>query len=430
MKKEDLPVIYPNKPSNIIAITGTNGKTSTAWFVQQILNLLNKKCLYVGTIGVSSGNEKEDAELFAQFNVNNLTTPGIFDMHKILSIAKEKADCDFAVIEASSHGIYQGRIDFLNIHSAGFTNFTQDHLDYHKTMDEYFNAKSKLFSHYISEKSFAILNSDDAKFQQIKNICSAKNIISYGKNGDIKLISNDLQKNGRQKIVFEKNQNKYSFYTSILGDFQVYNLLCAIGLVFSFGIEISQIISVIDKITPPLGRLERVSKNGTYLNIYVDYSHTPDALEKAITEVRKITKGKTIVVFGCGGDRDPTKRPIMGEISVKLANYTIITDDNPRTEDAQSIRRQIINGIVSYKQKQMQNLKNKGGKNLLFALQEENVVGNFVEITTGRADAIKFAIEMMEKDDSLLIAGKGHENYQIIGTEKSYFSDVGCVLQN
>ncbi len=419
--------IYPEKPSKILAITGTNGKTSTAFITAQILQKLGKKCIYIGTIGVFTGNSPADQAFSGEFSGENLTTPDIATLHKILHIAKQKMACDIAIFEASSHGIEQNRIDFLEIFAAGFTNFTQDHLDYHKTMDEYFTAKSRLFSHFISQNGWAITNSDSQKNEEILQKSRAKNSITYGKNGDLRLVEINLQNNGQEVKISYKNQN-YSFFTGILGDFQVYNILCAIAFAISLGCEIPNIIRVLSEINPPPGRLQRVKFQNNYTNIYIDYAHTPDALQKALSELRKIAKNRLIVVFGCGGDRDPGKRPIMGKIAVNIADVVIITDDNPRSENPEEIRRQIINGIREFKENVMQNLKVFPDKKMmLFALQGENV-GKFLEITSSRQDAIRYAIENSDPDDVILIAGKGHENYQIIGTTKHHFSDEEEVL--
>jgi len=423
-----LHAIYNEKPKKILVVTGTNGKTSTAWFVQQIFHKLEKKCLYIGTIGVSCGDKMLDEKYFSKFNLDILTTPDIASLHQILYIAKTKIGCDVAIIEASSHGILQKRIDFLNITSAGFTNFTQDHLDYHKNMDAYFAAKLELFTYFVSEDGTAIINSDDKKsIEIIKNI-KCKNIITYGKNGNLKLDNIGLKKDS-QVVHLSYNNIKYSFFTEILGEFQIYNILCSIGFALSCGENLLNIISILDKISPPLGRLQGVKFKEKYTNIYIDYAHTPDALENALLELRKICKGRLICVFGCGGNRDESKRSIMGKISVSIANFTIVTDDNPRTENPFNIRKQIVDGIVQFKTEKMKTLKEFPIKRImLFALQEENIIGNFLEIE-GRREAIQYAISMMSDNDILLIAGKGHESYQIIGTQKTYFSDEEEVIK-
>ncbi|QED23576.1 UDP-N-acetylmuramoyl-L-alanyl-D-glutamate--2,6-diaminopimelate ligase [Candidatus Deianiraea vastatrix] len=424
--RDELREFYPNKPKFQMAITGTNGKTSTAYFVWQILRKMGKNCVYIGTIGVFSGQKELDDEFFTRFNGNNLTTPDLISIHEILHIASTKMHCDYAIFEASSHGISQGRIDFLDICTAGFTNFTQDHLDYHKNMDEYWACKEKLFTKYLKNNGVIIANIDDGKtgtiVEKIAQENSEKTVITYGKNGDLQPLDVRLE-NGMQKITFAYKTQKYYINSWILGDFQVYNLLCASGFMLSLGFKISDFISILGEIMPPPGRLERVKKADKYYDIYIDYAHTPDALEKALVELRKITTGRLICIFGCGGDRDNAKRAIMGKTSVSIANFTIITDDNPRTEDAAKIRAEIISGIRELKAEKMARLKDFPIKRvMLFALQNENVVGNFMEID-GRKNAIEYGVLMMQEGDVLLIAGKGHENYQIIGTKKEYFSD-------
>lgn len=425
---EKLRTVYNQKPTKILAITGTDGKTSTAWFVAQMLQKLGQKSVYIGTIGVSIGNLKLDNEIFAEFLTENLTTPDIASLHKILHIAKTKADCDFAILEASSHGIHQKRLDFLDISVAGFTNFSQDHLDYHKTIDEYFDAKSKLFSDFLNKDGFAIINNDDEKAQKLIEVSSGKNIITYGKNADLAIEFIEIE-GDMQSVNIEYKNQKYHFFTAIIGNFQIYNITCAIGFCFALGFKIPEIIDIISQISPPPGRLQRVKFKNKYTNIYIDYAHTPNALQKALSELKKVTQGRLICVFGCGGNRDHGKRPKMGQASVGIANFTIVTDDNPRNEEPAEIRKEIISGIVNYKQDLMEKLKILPDKNvILYAMQDDDKTGNFLEITSSRADAIEYAIKMMKNDDVLLIAGKGHEDYQIIGNVKSHFSDEECVI--
>ncbi len=424
--KDEILKNYSDKPANLMAITGTNGKTSTAYFVWQALNLLGKNCVYIGTIGIFGPSKYE--HIFDKFKNETLTTPDVATLHEILHAAKTKANCDYAIFEASSHGIEQKRIDFLKIKTAGFTNLSQDHLDMHGNMEKYFDAKLKLFTDFIEPDGFCIVNSDDEKSKQILTKTLCKNKITYGFSGDLK-ICEIKQENLEQNVIFEYQSKQYSFVTSIMGEFQVYNLLCTIGFLLSVNIDISDATSIISKLSAPTGRLERVKNGEKFTNFFIDYAHTPDALEKALLELRKITKGRLFCVFGCGGERDLDKRGKMGVISTSIANFTIITDDNPRGEDPAEIRSQIIKGIVEKKQEKLHDLQNFPYKRvMLFALENEGFFGNFCEIDD-RANAIKYAFEHAKEDDVVLIAGKGHETYQIIGNKTIHFSDKEEVLK-
>lgn len=388
---------YPNQPKNILAVTGTNGKTSTVHFIRQLINILDKKSSSIGTLG-----------LYKDYNTrlddisNNLTTPGAIELHKIANNLYDQ-NIEYLAIEASSHGLHQYRMNNLNISIAGFTNFSQDHLDYHKSMEEYFDAKMMLFRDVLKPKSTVIINKDIKEYDNIIKICKLKEhkIFTYGKSDadlnilDIKNISSGYN------VTMEIFNIKYQIDIPIIGIFQIYNIALAILMVHAAThIEISQIINCIARLSSVPGRMEKVKTS--HRNIYVDYAHKPLALESALNMLRDhlTDSGKLITVFGCGGNRDKLKRPIMGEIASKLSDIIIITDDNPRDENSSDIRNQIISGCKN---------------------------NNFQEVAD-RAEAIKYAIEISKPQDIIIIAGKGHEKYQIINEKILSFDDVEVAL--
>ena len=300
-------------------------------------------------------------------------------------------------MEASSHGLDQHRVDNIKFSVCAFTNFTQDHLDYHKTFENYWIAKERLFSKLGGD--FFVVNSDDTMSEKIIKIAREKNIkcISYGKKSEqIKLISVcEIDQYQRVKISFFGREIEFDL--SLAGDFQVYNSLCALGVCYATGISIEAICDSLKKLKPINGRLELISQhNGA--NIYIDYAHTPDALKNAILSLRKHTKNKLITVFGCGGDRDKDKRQLMGKIAKEFADFVIVTDDNPRGESPDRIRKMILKGCPEAKE-----------------------IGD-------RKEAIKFAVNHLQAGDILLVAGKGHEDYQILAEGKVHFSDKEIIL--
>lgn len=369
---------YHEKPKYIVAVTGTNGKTSIASYCAQIFNKLGLKSATIGTLGIVSDDYNYDF---------GTTTPDAIEFHKSLqTLAKNGVEA--VTFEASSHGLDQFRIDNTPIKAAGFTNLTQDHLDYHKDMSDYMQAKKRLFAEVLPQDGIAVLNADSDVYSEFAN--NSHQNWSYGFNGqDIKILSTQGQE--IKLNVFGKN---YKYTTNLVGDFQIMNSLCAIGMVIACGFNKDKVMEIIPSLIPPAGRLDFAGKTATGAEIYVDYAHTPDALEKAIKALRPYTKNQLAVLFGCGGDRDKTKRPKMGKVAQDFADKVYITDDNPRTEDAATIRKEVLTGCPD-----------KG-------------------INSGdRASAIKTAISDLKAGDILLLAGKGHEDYQIIGTTKHHFDD-------
>jgi len=386
-----LQKFYPNLPKNIFAVTGTKGKTSTAEFLRQMLEIIGHKAASIGTLGVVCN----DSKVYQEISNSSLTTPDIVSLYKNLATLK-KYGIDNVAIEASSIGIEQGRLDGIKIGVGIFSNFSQDHLDYHLTMERYFDCKMMLYTKLMNN-SLAILNADIFEFETIKKLIGNNKLISFGINGD------DLKILSLEKGRFMLRGEEYKINLSIIGDFQIYNALSALLTIQSYyDLQNSEVKKIIDNshhLKAAKGRMDKVVELKNGARIYIDFAHNPDSLEKTLSNAKKFAKARLLVLFGCGGDRDAKKRPIMGEIATRIADYVIITDDNPRTENSAEVRNQIISGCV-----------NK----------------NFIEIDD-RKNAIKQAVEMLESNDILIIAGKGHEQYQIIGDKKYPFDEYKIV---
>lgn len=365
---------------NIIGVTGTNGKTTTAYLTYQILNLLNSKTAYIGTIGFYLPNEP--------FIELPNTTPNILDLYELLLTAKSKG-CQNVMMEVSSHALHQERVKGIEYKVAAFTNLTEDHLDYHKTMDNYFEAK-KLILKQLSGKM--IINADDEYANRW--LKSYNNTETFGFKGtDYKIISYKDTNKGTL-IKFSTPKSEYEVETNLRSKFNVYNYLTALSLINNLGYSITDIIKVTSNVYPPKGRCEIIKvKEGEAV---VDYAHTPDAVEKIIAAFTENKKARIITIVGCGGDRDPKKRPIMGRIAAENSDYVIYTSDNPRTEDPQKIMNDILAGVKTL---------------------------NY-EVELDRRKAIVKALDMMKKDDVVLILGKGHEDYQILGRTKVHLDDA------
>lgn len=363
---------------NIIGITGTNGKTTTCFLTYQMLNKLKAKTAYIGTIGFYIPEEKE-------ITLPN-TTPNILDLYELLLTAFDKG-CKNVVMEVSSHALHQKRVAGIKFKIGAFTNFSEDHLDYHQTMEEYLNSKLLLLKQL---DGVMIVNSDDKASQ--KFIKTYPKTISYGKSGNLKINSyKDMYT--KTVINFTYNNKDYEVKTNLKSDFNVYNYLLALLIINNLGSSIEEIISITKDIYPPKGRCEQIKvKNALAV---VDYAHTPDAVEKIIRAFNKHKEGKIMTIIGCGGDRDPYKRPIMGKIATDESDYVIFTSDNPRTENPNLILEDILKGVIK---------------------------DNY-EVLVDRRIAIKRGLDLLNDNDILLILGKGHEDYQIIGREKKHFSD-------
>lgn len=369
----------------LIGVTGTSGKTTTCFLTYQILNKLGIKTCYIGTIGCYIDNDVVE--------LSN-TTPDILELYNLLLTAKEKG-CKVIVMEVSSHSLAEERIKGLKFDVCAFTNLSQDHLDYHKTMEEYCKCKAKIVN-YLKDKGKIIVNVDDEYSKYF--ICDKS--LSLGINGSNYKIKEFHMENTHTDILFNVNNDSYEVRTNLIGKFNVYNYLTSLALINNLGISVNDIINVTDSINAPVGRAQ-IIKVGTSIAV-IDYAHKPDAVSKIIPLFREVTKGKIITIIGCGGDRDPMKRPIMGNIATSLSDYVILTNDNPRTEDEKLIMKDILEGITT----------------------------NNYEVIYDRKDAIKKGISMLKNNDCLLILGKGHEDYQIIGRTKIHLSDYEEVIKN
>lgn len=369
----------------LIGVTGTSGKTTTCFLTYQILNKLGIKTCYIGTIGCYIDNDVVE--------LSN-TTPDILELYNLLLTAKEKG-CKVIVMEVSSHSLAEERIKGLKFDVCAFTNLSQDHLDFHKTMEEYCKCKVKIIN-YLKDNGKIIVNVDDEYSKYF--ICDKS--LSLGINGSNYKIKEFHMENTHTDILFNVNNDSYEVRTNLIGKFNVYNYLTSLALINNLGISINDIINVTDSINAPVGRAQ-IIKVGTSIAV-IDYAHKPDAVSKIIPLFREVTKGKIITIIGCGGDRDPKKRPIMGNIATSLSDYVILTNDNPRTEDEKLIMKDILEGITT---------------------------DNY-EVIYDRKDAIKKGISMLKDNDCLLILGKGHEDYQIIGRTKIHLSDYEEVIKN
>ncbi len=376
---------YAKQPKNIVAVTGTNGKSSVVHFANQLWQALDERSDFIGTLSGA------------------LTTPDPVSLHeKLLDMAQ--VGITHCAMEASSHGLAQYRMDGANISVAAFTSFTQDHLDFHDTMQDYLAAKERLFSELLPLSGVAVLNADIPVYSELKAICKRRGVrvLSYGEEGeDLKLMFREID-GVMQDISVEIFGKPHAMRVPFVGAFQVMNVLCALGCVIAQepndDARVRKLVTAVSALSAVPGRLEHVeSPNGKY-HAYVDYAHTPDALENVLTALRAHTKGRLICVFGCGGDRDQTKRAMMGEISARLSDIVIITDDNPRSENPSEIRKQIVAGI-------------------------NNPQSMIVDIE-GRKAAIDKAVGDMMPNDIVLIAGKGHEKGQIFKGKTEPFDDV------
>lgn len=378
---------YPKfKDMTLIGLTGTNGKTTTCYLIYQILTDLGKKCAYIGTIGFYYPGHKRE--------LNN-TTPDIDLLYNMFLEAKE-AGCEYLVMEVSSHALANNRIHGLEFDEVAFTNLTQDHLDYHKTIENYAEAKKILFTKTRNEK-IAVLNSDDPYYKTFM-LNNNKNITISDTQGDVLIQSIDLTNLGTT-FEFDYKNVDYTTHINMVGRYNVYNYLTALMLVHKLGFSIEEILKLNDTLAAPNGRMEMI-KYGTN-SVFVDYAHTPDAVLNVLNSSKEYKTGKVITVIGCGGDRDRTKRPIMGKIAEENSDYVIYTNDNPRTEDANQIMNDILEGVK---------LENH-------------------EVILDRHAAIFKGMSMLENNDILMILGKGHEDYQILGTVKHHFSDKEVVLE-
>ena len=379
---------YGAQPARMVAVTGTDGKTSTVDFFRQLVGMSGHKAASIGTVGVHSSDGDFDREA-------TTTTPDPVMLHRTL---RELCDAGYgyAAMEASSHGLDQYRLHGVKLEAAAFTNLTRDHMDYHGSQEAYFAAKSKLFTEVLPEGKTAVLNADDAKFPALRNRCDARRIrvIAYGKSGaDLRWRHSAPTLHGQQ-VELELEGTPHRLELKLVGGFQVMNLLAAYGLARAAGLSSSALLPLLEKLQGVPGRLQQVAVHATGAPVFVDYAHTPAALANLLRTLRPHVQNRLWVVFGCGGDRDKGKRPEMGKAAQELADSIVITDDNPRSEDPASIRAEILK-----------------------AAPEAIEIGD-------REEAIFFATQQLQPGDVLVIAGKGHEKTQTVGSRVFPFDDA------
>lgn len=373
---------YGAQPNTIAAVTGTNGKTSVAQFTQQIWSKLGNRAATIGTLGI----QMPDGPVKP-----SLTTPDPVTLQANLA-ELWRQNVTHAIVEASSHGLDQRRMDGVRLTVAAFTNLTREHLDYHGTFEHYFAAKERLFAELLPRDGVAILNADVPEFSRLSNLSTGQTI-SYGHHGFHLKLQKATPTHSGIAVKLTIMGNEADFILPFIGMFQVHNVLCAAGIAIGCGAKPTDVIHCLSSLESAPGRMQLV---GTVSggSVYVDYAHSPDALTQVLTAFRAHTRGRLISVMGCGGDRDPGKRSTMGSISAHLADMTIVTDDNPRHEDASRIRSQI-----------------------LAANPDALEIGD-------RAKAIQTAIAMINPADVVVITGKGHETGQIVGDETLPFNDM------
>jgi UDP-N-acetylmuramoyl-L-alanyl-D-glutamate--2,6-diaminopimelate ligase len=379
---------YPAEKLKLIGVTGTNGKTTTTHLVEFLLNQAQYPTALMGTLYTRWKGYQQTALH---------TTPFAVELQKQFAEAVA-AGCQYGAMEVSSHALDQGRVLGCPFEVSVFTNLTQDHLDYHKDMEDYFQAKARLFSpDYL--KGRAIVNQDDAYGQRLIEQLSSAQVWSYSvQNSTADLWTSDLvyEPDGVQGLLHTP-KGEMAFQSPLVGQFNLANLLAAVGAALHLGIDLDMIVQSLPQFTGVPGRMERVQISPKQdISVIVDYAHTPDSLENSLRAARPFIAGRLICVFGCGGDRDRTKRPKMGAIAANLSDWAVVTSDNPRTEDPDRILQDVMVGIPD--------------------TANSTVMGD-------RAAAIRTAILQAQPGDGVLIAGKGHEDYQILGTEKIHFDD-------
>lgn len=375
----------PADSMRMIAITGTNGKTTTSYILRGILSKSEKTGL-IGTICHYIGDNRIDAQN---------TTPDSLTLRKLLNSMRQEG-VKSVIMEVSSHGLKLDRVYGLSFDAAVFTNLTQDHLDFHNTMEDYLNSKLMLFS-MLRDKGAAVINGDDRYAEKFIEASSPHRQAVFGireSRAEWKINIRKISMKGSSFTLCSSGGESFELDTPLVGDHNIYNTAAAFLTAYMLGTDAKEAALYCSDPPPVRGRFEKIADKRGF-NVIIDYAHTPDALERVIKTAKRLTEGRVITLFGCGGDRDKSKRPIMGKIATHLSDIAIITSDNPRTENPNSIIDEILTGV-----------------------SENNYT---VEIN--RAHAIKYAIDIAQKGDTVIIAGKGHEDYQIIGTKKFHFDD-------
>ena len=373
-------------PKVVVAVTGTNGKTSNVELCRQLWRMAGHPSASIGTLGVTTADDQV---------TTGLTTPDIVTfLSNMAGLAK--MGITHAAFEASSHGLAQYRTEGLPVHAAAFTNFSRDHLDYHGTMDAYFEAKMRLFEEVVEPDGTAVIWTDDPRSDEVVERCRKRGLrlMTVGRRGEaLRLVARETTQLG-QKLTIEADGRTHVVTLALIGAYQAANALTAAALVVATGGDPAQTLASLGRVHPVRGRLERAVITRAGAPVYVDYAHTPDAIESAIEALRPHTRGRLITVFGAGGDRDVGKRSEMGAVAVRLSDLVIVTDDNPRSEDPAAIRRDILAGA-------------RGGREV-----------------AGRREAIEAAVVEAGPDDIILLAGKGHEQGQVVGDSVLPFDDV------
>lgn len=377
---------FASQPATMVAVTGTNGKTSVATFTRQIWETLGHAAINIGTTGVEG----------AWAAPSSHTTPDTLTLHRLLAEAAA-AGVTHAAMEASSHGLDQRRLDGVRLAAAGFTNFTQDHLDYHGTMDAYFAAKSALFSRVLPQDGVAVINLGDPKGAQLAALARARGqrVLTTGADAvaDLRILGQRYDATG-QELRLSWAGAAHQVRLNLIGGFQAENVAVAAGLAIASGAEGARVIAALPHLTGVRGRMQRAATCANGAQVFVDYAHTPDAVATALRALRPHVMGRIIIVLGAGGDRDRGKRPLMGQAAADHADQVIVTDDNPRSEDPAAIRAAILSACPGAAE-----------------------VGD-------RAEAILRGVAQLGAGDALLIAGKGHESGQIVGATTYPFDDV------
>jgi UDP-N-acetylmuramoyl-L-alanyl-D-glutamate--2,6-diaminopimelate ligase len=378
-------------PQTVVAVTGTNGKTSSVELTRQLWRMAGHHAASIGTLGVTTADDR---------TTTGLTTPDIVTfLSNMAGLAREGVT--HAAFEASSHGLSQYRTEGLPVRAGAFTNFSRDHLDYHETMQAYFEAKMRLFDEVVEPQGTAVVWTDDPKSDEVARRAEARGLrlLTVGRRGEIlKLIGREPTRLG-QRLTVEADGKTHRIELPLIGAYQSANALTAAGLVLATGGDLGQILSCLPRVQGVRGRLERAVITRSGAPAYVDYAHTPDAIEAAVEALRAHARGRLIIVFGAGGDRDVGKRAEMGAAATRLADLVIVTDDNPRSEDPATIRRDILAGAPG-------------------ALE-----------VPGRREAIAAALAEAGADDIVLLAGKGHEQGQIVGDRVLPFDDVAVARE-
>ncbi len=379
-------------PATVVAVTGTNGKTSVSTFARQIWVALGRQAVNLGTTGVEG----------AWTHPLRHTTPDPITLHRVLAAAA-RARVTHVAMEASSHGLDQRRLDGVLLAAAGFTNFTQDHLDYHHTFEAYFAAKMGLFTRVLPPEGVAVVNLDDAHGAQVADLAAGRGqeVIGVGRHASarLRLLDQRFDATG-QDVRFSWQGDIQMTRLELIGGFQADNVLLAAGLVIGAGEDPQAVFDTFPHLTTVRGRMQLAATRDNGAAVFVDYAHTPDAIQTALRAMRPHVMGRIIAIIGAGGDRDTTKRPLMGQAAVNNADVVIVTDDNPRTEDPAAIRAAVLEGV-----------RLAGGADIT------SEVGD-------RAEAILRGVDALQPGDALLIAGKGHESGQVVGDDVLPFDDA------